>query len=118
MIASVFLVANTMHLVVYARRPELETMKLVGATFGFVVTPFLIEGAILGLMGGIVATVGLLAIHTLLFARVGDYLNLAMSNESLVFLPVTWLVLLVLVGVLLGMAGCYKAVNKFWKAAS
>ncbi len=117
-LASIFLVANTMHLVVYARRPELETMKLVGATFGFVVTPFLIEGAVLGLLGGVVATCGLLAIHILLFARVGEYLNLAMSNESLVFLPVSWVVLLILIGILLGMAGCYKAVNKFWKAAS
>jgi len=115
--ASIFLVANTMHLVVYARRSELETMKLVGATFGFISAPFLLEGAILGFLGALLATVGMLGLHQLLFLRLEDYLQLAIGNESLVFLPLPAILALFLTGMLLGMAGCLTAVHRFWKAA-
>lgn len=116
--AAIFLVANTMHLVVYARRSELETMKLVGATFAFVSSPFLLEGAILGVVGASIATLGMLALHNLLFLRLETYLQLAIGNESLVFLPIGAIVALFLIGMLLGMAGCLTAVRRFWKAAS
>lgn len=115
--AAIFLVANTMHLVVYARRSELETMKLVGATFAFVSSPFLLEGAILGIVGASIATLGMLALHNLLFLRLETYLQLAIGNESLVFLPIGAVVALFLIGMLLGMAGCLTAVRRFWKAA-
>ncbi|MEC7239623.1 MAG: permease-like cell division protein FtsX [Myxococcota bacterium] len=116
--AAIFLVANTMHLVVYARRSELETMKLVGATFAFVSSPFLLEGAILGMVGASIATLGMLALHNLLLLRLETYLQLAIGNESLVFLPIGAIVALFLIGMLLGMAGCLTAVRRFWKAAS
>jgi cell division transport system permease protein len=53
--ASVALVANTIRLSLYARRREIEVMKLVGATNWFIRWPFVIEGVIVGLMGGLVA---------------------------------------------------------------
>jgi cell division transport system permease protein len=115
--AAIFLVANTMHLVVYARRSELDTMKLVGATFGFISAPFLVEGAILGLVGAVSAIVGIWGIHHLLFLKLEAYLHLAIGNESLVFLPPGALVALCLIGMLLGMAGCLTAVHRFWRAA-
>jgi cell division transport system permease protein len=115
--AAIFLVANTMHLVVYARRAELETMKLVGATFGFVSAPFLLEGAILGLIGALLATLGIWGVHHLLFLRLEDALHLALGNDSLVFLPPGALIALCLIGMLLGMSGCLTAVRRFWNAA-
>jgi cell division transport system permease protein len=115
--AAIFLVANTMHLVVYARRAELETMKLVGATFAFVSAPFLIEGAMLGLIGALFATLGVWGIHHLLFLRLQDTLHLAIGNETLVFLPPGALLALCLIGMLLGMSGCLTAVRRFWNAA-
>lgn len=115
--AAIFLVANTMHLVVYARRSELETMKLVGATFAFVSSPFLLEGAILGIVGASIATLGMLALHNFLFLRLETYLQLAIGNESLIFLPAGAIVALFLIGMLLGMAGCLTAVRRFWTAA-
>ena len=93
-------------------------MKLVGATFAFVSSPFLLEGAILGVVGASIATLGMLALHNLLFLRLETYLQLAIGNESLVFLPIGAIVALFLIGMLLGMAGCLTAVRRFWKAAS
>jgi cell division transport system permease protein len=53
--ASVLLVANTIRLSVFARRREVEVMKLVGATNWFIRWPFVIEGLIVGFFGGLVA---------------------------------------------------------------
>ena len=49
--AALLVVANTIRLAVYARRDEIEIMKLVGATDGYVRAPFLLEGALQGLLG-------------------------------------------------------------------
>ena len=53
--ASVALVANTIRLSIFARRREVEVMKLVGATNWFIRWPFVIEGMIVGLLGGAMA---------------------------------------------------------------
>lgn len=49
--ASIFLIANTIRLSLYARRREVEVMKLVGATDWFIRWPFVIEGVIVGALG-------------------------------------------------------------------
>jgi cell division transport system permease protein len=59
--ASVALIANTIRLSIFARRREVEVMKLVGATNWFIRWPFVIEGVIVGFMGGVLASL-LLAI--------------------------------------------------------
>ena len=56
-IASVLLIANTIRLSLYARRREVEVMKLVGATDWFIRWPFVIEGVIVGAAGGLLAIV-------------------------------------------------------------
>jgi cell division transport system permease protein len=56
-LASIALVANTIRLSVFARRREVEVMKLVGATNWFIRWPFVIEGMIVGLLGGAMAVV-------------------------------------------------------------
>ena len=54
-LASLLLVANTIRLSLYARRREVEVMKLVGATDWFIRWPFVIEGMLVGALGGITA---------------------------------------------------------------
>jgi len=53
--ASIALIANTIRLSIFARRREVEVMKLVGATNWFIRWPFVIEGVIVGFMGGVLA---------------------------------------------------------------
>jgi cell division transport system permease protein len=53
--ASVALIANTIRLSIFARRREVEVMKLVGATNWFIRWPFVIEGVIVGFLGGLLA---------------------------------------------------------------
>jgi cell division transport system permease protein len=54
-LASLLLVANTIRLSMYARRREVEVMKLVGATDWFIRWPFVIEGMLVGALGGVLA---------------------------------------------------------------
>ena len=53
--ASIALIANTIRLSIFARRREVEVMKLVGATNWFIRWPFVIEGVIVGFFGGLLA---------------------------------------------------------------
>lgn len=115
--AAIFLVGNTMHLVAHARRAELETMKLVGATWGFVAAPFVLEGAIQGLVAGGLTVGGLWAIHNLLVVRLQEAFQLALGTQMLHPLTGQMQALLVLVGVVLGTLGCLTAIRRFWTAA-
>ncbi len=54
-LASILLIANTIRLSLYSRRREVEVMKLVGATDSFIRWPFVLEGMLLGALGGSVA---------------------------------------------------------------
>jgi cell division transport system permease protein len=55
LLSSIILVANTIRLAIYAKRKIIQTMKLIGATRGFIRTPFLLEGLLQGLFGGAIA---------------------------------------------------------------
>ncbi|MGB2712022.1 MAG: permease-like cell division protein FtsX [Conexibacter sp.] len=80
--ASIFLIANTIRLSLYARRREVEVMKLVGATDWFIRWPFVIEGVIVGACGT------LLAILLLAVGKIAIIDPLA-SNFTLISAPQT-----------------------------
>ena len=54
-VISIFIISNTIKLTVHARRKEISIMKYVGATNGFIRTPFMIEGIIIGLVSSILS---------------------------------------------------------------
>lgn len=83
-VAAVALIANTIHMAIYARREEIEIMRLVGASDWFVRTPFLIEGAIEGLVGGALAVAFIVVAQQLAVDRLSDlpdWINLAIQND-------------------------------------
>jgi len=61
-LAAVVLIVNTIRLAIFARRREIEVMKLVGASNWFVRVPFMAEGLVQGLLGGLLAAGGVYAI--------------------------------------------------------
>jgi cell division transport system permease protein len=76
-LATAVLVSNTLRLAVFARRDEIEIMKLVGATDGFVRAPFLIEGVVQGLAGAGLATIALVAAHAAILPRLRAAVHVA-----------------------------------------
>jgi cell division transport system permease protein len=117
LVAALFLVMNTVHLVVYNRRNELEIQKLVGATDGYIVAPFLIEGLTQGLFGSLLALFGLAAVHQLLVERLKDTFELAINTE-LQFLPETYIAALFIAGSILGVGAAFLAVHRFLSKVS
>jgi len=117
LVAAVFLVMNTVHLIVYNRKNELEIHKLVGATNPFILGPFVTEGLIQGVIGSGLAICGLFAIHQILVARLKETLELAASAD-LVFLPWTYISALVVVGALTGTLAAWAAVQRFLSKAA
>jgi cell division transport system permease protein len=110
LIASTLLIANTIRLSIFARRREIEVMKLVGATNWFVRGPFMIEGLICGLIGS-VAAVLLLVIGKELVLPSLPQLNSAPDVRALAF-ELTALVILG-AGLLLGAVGSALTLHRF-----
>lgn len=64
LLAAILLIWNTIRTAIFARRREIEVMKLVGATDWFIRIPFMLEGLLHGVIGGALASVGLWAWNT------------------------------------------------------
>jgi cell division transport system permease protein len=106
-ISSVFLVANTIRLAIYAKRKIIQTMKLIGATRRFIRTPFILEGLLQGLMGGLTAS----GIVFLIF----NYLEAWISFQLSDFVKVDpWSYgIIVAAGCILGLVGSMISIRRF-----
>ncbi len=92
-LASLALVANTIRLSIFARRREVEVMKLVGATNWFIRWPFVIEGLIVGAMGGILAVLLLMIAKQTFVDPLSDKFALIAAPDTIDF-PLLIVVLL------------------------
>ncbi len=106
------MVANTIRLAVYARRDEIEIMKLVGATDGYVRAPFLLEGALQGLIGAALALGAVLAVHRWLMPRAQQAFVFASGVAAPVLSP-PHAAMLLGIGALVGLLGSWLAVARF-----
>jgi cell division transport system permease protein len=111
--AVLFIITNTIKLSIYSRREEVEICKLVGASDWFVRAPFLIEGAVEGLLGGVLALL-MLFILTFLFSLKKVHV-LGLPLMGIVFLPEGYTVVLVSLGLVLGVAGSFIAIGRFFR---
>lgn len=111
-LASLFLVANTIRLTIYARRLLIRTMKLVGATDAFIRRPFMVEGIAQGLLAGSLAAVVL----WLLYRFMVGYLPQVGDPSPLLGFLITFGV--TLIGALLGWLGSAFAVRRFLENVS
>jgi cell division transport system permease protein len=91
--ASVLLISNTIRLSLFARRREVEVMKLVGATDSFIRWPFLIEGILLGILGGGAAILMLALGKLLLFDPLTKDFALISSTNTMNFVPLILILL-------------------------
>ncbi|WP_332310639.1 permease-like cell division protein FtsX [Alkalibacter mobilis] len=112
---SVFIIYNTIKLTVHSRRKEISIMKYVGATNWYIRIPFIIEGAILGLSGSILA---ILVVRNLYYYLLG-----AVAGQSTLFMGISFAepgqilpsiaLYFILYGIVVGSAGSLFSITKF-----
>ena len=110
-LVTIFIVANTIKLMLYSRQDELYIMRLMGATEGFVRIPFFIEGFLQGLCGGILALMALFIMFQLLLSQVQLPLGLSLINLSFLSSTLVWG--LVGLGTCLGLLGTFVSLGRF-----
>lgn len=112
--ATLLIVVNTIRLTVLARSTDIYIMKLVGATESFVRWPFVIEGIVIGGLGGAIGVFFLKSLYELSASRIQaalPFLPIVYSGPILVTIYVS----VVLSGLLLGMLGGYISVSRLIK---
>jgi cell division transport system permease protein len=112
--ATVFIIANTIRLTVYARRKEVAIMKYVGATDWFIRWPFLLEGIVLGFVGGILAALALRSFYAAMAAKIYSTLAFFPLMPQYPFMNYVTLALL-LAGMAIGATGSTVSLKRFLK---
>jgi cell division transport system permease protein len=114
LVVAVGLIWNTIRTAMFARRREIEVMKLVGATNWFIRIPFMLEGLLQGLIGGVLACGGLWGLNSAWSGAVDDFndTELAALVVSDGYVSSVMLILL-LIGALAGAVGSGIAASRF-----
>jgi len=113
LLLSLVIVHHTIELTLYARRKEVDIMSLVGASPAIVALPFVLEGALYGIIGGGIAFAGLAIIYrmftNMLMSKFGEDLwqTTHMLRQSACYL--------ILAGVILGVIGSSLSVTKYMR---
>ncbi|MEJ2638164.1 MAG: permease-like cell division protein FtsX [Desulfosarcinaceae bacterium] len=111
--AAVLIVANTIRLMVYNRREEIEIMRLVGATDGFIKGPFYICAMCLGAVGSLLGLAVLFSLYGGIAAQIRRSVYGALPPLS--FFPWLWCVGILGAGMVVGALGCLVSMNQFLK---
>jgi cell division transport system permease protein len=104
----IFVCYSTVKILFYRKNIEIETYKLLGAKKGFIRAPFLIEGAVIGLSGGIISLIGILLLYYLVILK----LSLSMPLFKAVVFPVHVSFILPLTGLFIGITGAIIAIGR------
>lgn len=111
--ATVLIVANTIRLVLYSRREEVEIMRLVGATDGFIRAPFYIEGLIQGALGGIIGLAALFVLFMFISLNVDK--GLTSSLFAIRFFSWEAFLGILICSMFVGWMGCFLSLKQFLK---
>ena len=116
LLAAFLLILNTIRMAIYARRREIEVMKLVGATNWFIRVPFMIEGLVQGLVGALLAIPAVVVIINFIQGKLSDddttlvlFQGFAVHSSEQLGVAI----LLLAVGCLVGVIGSFVAVTRF-----
>ncbi|HIE65084.1 MAG: permease-like cell division protein FtsX [Nitrospira sp.] len=111
-VAVMTIVANTIRLHFYNRREEIEIMKLIGATHRFIKIPFFMEGSMMGLVGGGLATLILFSLYSFSKVHLQSLGGVIGHFQDIRFLPVSMLVGLIVAGGMFGGIGSLVSLNQ------
>lgn len=111
--ASVFTISNVLKLTFFARKEEIDIMKLVGASRAFIRGPFIVEGIFQGGLGSVMGLLVLLSCYYGLRTYLDYNPDTLLASIQLTFLPSFWCSALLIVGCLSGFVGAILSLNQF-----
>ncbi len=112
-IATLLIVANTIRIIMYTRRKEIEIMRIVGADEAFIKYPFYIESLLQGFLGGGIGLLLLYASFRITMSKVEQ--DAMFSIFEINFIPASLLMGIVMCSMIIGWMGCYFSIRKFLK---
>ncbi len=115
-IVTAFLITNTIKITIFSRRREIEIMRLVGASNINIKIPFLFEGLFLGILGSVIPIVitiyGYVALYTHFDGQMFSPFIKLIEPQPFVYMVSAFLLV---VGIIVGMYGSFRAVKKYLK---
>ena len=110
-----FIVQNTIRLTVFARRREIKIMQLVGATPWFIRFPMLLEGALYGFAGGLIAGIIVLLSGRQIAQTIAQWKSPLLTEFPTQVGPEKVLIALIVVASLVGISGSWMSLRRFLK---
>jgi cell division transport system permease protein len=116
-IVSLIIIFNTIRIAVFSQKNDIEIMKLVGATNWFIRGPFILEGALYGIIGTIISMIGLAAILYYTAPAVSSYFGDSGSGVTNYLYGNVWLIfgIQLAIGILIGVSSSTLALNRYLK---
>jgi cell division transport system permease protein len=115
LLATIFIISNTIKLTLFARKDEIEIMKLVGATNFFIKIPFFLEGILQGLLGAFFALILLFFSYQLFSNWIAQSSYFSLKFFKIFFLPLPHLLLITAVGMITGFLGSFFSLRRYLK---
>ena len=117
LVVSVFIISNTIKLAVYSNKREIFIMRYIGATNSFIVKPFIVEGAIMGIMSALISFIIISIVYVYIYAS----LNSSYALGVFKFIPYStiWyqiLIAYIVLGLFIGIFGSAISLKKYLKA--
>lgn len=112
-VISLFIISNTIRMSMYSRRFEISIMKSVGATDGFVRTPFVVEGMLMGMISGVLSSVILVFLYDTIIGVAQNIIPFSAVSYNVFALPVS--LGFIAIGVLVGAVGGFISIGKYLK---
>jgi cell division transport system permease protein len=106
-VVAILIIATAIRIAIFARRDEIQIMRLVGAKNGYVHRPFILEGGVTGALGGVLAFI--LTLGTYRILKAVEFLS------DLAWLPAIWVLCGMVAGGLLGILAASLAVRRYLK---
>lgn len=114
-LASFFIISSVIKLNVFARQEEIVILRLVGATNTFIRIPFLMEGMILGILGGLVSLLLIFFLIKFFPLYLGAYLGVFSELINFRYLSLSQIIMLIATGAFIGFSGSLSSLARFLK---
>lgn len=118
LVVSIFIISNTIKLAVYSNKREIFIMRYIGATNKFIKLPFIVEGAILGLMSATISFIFISLVYVAIYARLPQ-IGSTMGVFGFIPYSTMWyqvLIIYVALGLFIGILGSSISIRKYLKA--